>query len=328
MNWFTVCTAAALLASFTSPGTSHAEGRWAPGFGSYIATVTPRDVTEWNGQLWATRGFYTDVRSNDENLHVWDGSEWTRMQGPFDGLDDQFAQPWRQVTHVDVFDGKLVAVAHSEDWGSGFPRLLLNRVATWDGEFWAPLGQGFRGQVQELFVHAGQVFAWVRYATNAHRLVAWNGLEWSAVTESEDDWLGSFYSDGSDLLAAGSLSNATGSSLHGIFSWDGNSWREIAPLPPGPVRCLHRFEGDLIAGSEGRHSGDQMIYRFDGLTWAPLGGGIPGPPDQIAFRAPRQCGAGPATNLPLDPEKDPCCGHRPRHRDDSRRASARRPPSS
>jgi hypothetical protein len=86
-------------------------------------------------------------------------------------------------------------------------------------------------------------------------------------------------SDGTNVYAGGDFTVAGGVPARGIAVWDGSSWSALDPtFDFRPVRALHWFDGELIAGGSWELGDPELplnrIASWNGQVWRPLGHGI------------------------------------------------------
>jgi hypothetical protein len=129
--------------------------------------------------------------------------------------------------------------------------------------------------------------------TSAASIARWNGASWLPLEGSEGAGLssgGAFtlatYDDGSGvgLYAGGRFTQAGGVPANHIARWDGAAWSPLGTgIKGGSVVALTVFdEGDgpaLYAGGYFTTAGGvpaNLIAKWDGSTWSPLGSGITG----------------------------------------------------
>ncbi len=226
------------------------------------------------------------------NLLRWDGSSWASLPG----LKLNLAHAW----------GGLVRTLASLDVGLG-PRLYAggdflwagpwqaNRVATWNGTSWEPLGAGFDdGEVRAFAVFddgtGPALYAAGSFTKSAGQTVnhvaRWDGAAWrplgTGLTEGSDQgvWALAVYDDGTGaaLYAGGYFLAAGGDPIPYIARWDGRSWHSVGPGVDDIVwDLLVANTGDgpqLYASGFFSSAGGQpakSIACWDGQSWAGLG---------------------------------------------------------
>lgn len=120
--------------------------------------------------------------------------------------------------------------------------------------------------------------------TSTALVTGWDGTRWIAMGEGLR--YGAAYTlalHEGRLFVGGWFS---GGPVSNVAWWDGTRWQPALPGPNGPVRALHSFRGELIAG--GDFSGVFPNIRAVGLTawngntWRALGAGLDGSVSALA----------------------------------------------
>ena len=174
--------------------------------------------------LYAAGGMAVMGTTQGLGIFRWDGQEWTSI--------GEIAES-QTVYCMGVWDGKLV-VAGTFTEIDGAP---INRIATWDGTSWAPLGAG---------IGVSASYVW--------EVGTYNG----------------------DLIATGSFSQAGGAAASSIARWDGAAWSPLGAGIAGIGRALTVFEGDLVVGGSFTTAGGVPalnIARWDGVAWSAVSPG-------------------------------------------------------
>ena len=241
----------------------------------------------------------------------WDGSAWTTL-GP--GL--------RGGPRVDALmvydDGSGPALLAGGLFGLAGD-LPVTNIARWNGSSWAALGSGVSSGVNALAVYddgsgsalyAGGLFG-IAGGMQANRIAKWNGSSWATLGSGVDDTVLSLavHDDGggSALYAGGVFRNAGGGSANGIARWDGASWQALSSGlqktygHQHSVYAMAAFDdggGTALfpAGSFTSAGGTPVssIARWDGSSWAALGGGPNWVNGEVLALAEYDDGSGPA----------------------------------
>jgi hypothetical protein len=150
------------------------------------------------------------------------------------------------------------------------------RIASWDGSSWSPLGSGLDGDVDALTVYDNKLIAGgsflVAGGVIAKNIAAWDGSSWSPLGSGLEDIVPMALAEyDSKLYAAG----------NGMASWDGNTWSPFGHEVTDWVYTLTVYDNRLIAGGSFRFpSGDGTIANYiaawDGHSWSSLGSGTNG----------------------------------------------------
>lgn len=192
-----------------------------------------------------------------------------------------------------------------------------NRIATWNGVQWSPLGLGASsGQIDAIESHNGQLFASGGFG-GAPRIALWNGQTWQHIG-TPNDRARALRSHGGLLYAGGQFASISGTTTGRVARWDGVAWASISAGSSGIVNTLESRDGDLLVGGSFSSLGgltstgivawtgaawtsfaggasevydiieyddqivvgrstDQNILSWSGASWASLGGGVLGP---------------------------------------------------
>ena len=220
------------------------------------------------------------------NIAAWNGSTWSSDFGARQ-------TPNKLVNTMAVFDDgggtELYAGGQFETAGG----VDAERIASWDGNRWAPLGSGMDGTVRALSVfddgggaelYAGGFFTDAG-GVSANRIAKWNGANWFALGSGMNDWVYALaeFDDGSGaaLYAAGKFTIAGGGVSNRIARWDGVNWTPLGNGFDNEVYALTVFDdgaGDaLYAGGKFTIAGGVQaasIAKWDGVSWTNLGAGF------------------------------------------------------
>jgi hypothetical protein len=186
----------------------------------------------------------------------------------------------------------------------------LRAVARWDGSSWSPLGAGFvTGVVLALAAFDdGSGAALHAAGTIGGAVSKWNGAEWLPLPSAPNGSVSALavYDDGSGpaLYAGGAFTLAGGAPANAIARWDGAAW--TAPggglSVASTVLALAVYDDGsgpaLYAGGDFFEAGGvpaSNIARWDGSSWASLGGGAtPGTSGTVDVLVVHDDGRGPA----------------------------------
>lgn len=163
--------------------------------------------------------------------------------------------------------------------------LATTNVAGWDpasGTMYT-LGTGLSDRVWCLAASpAGELYA----ATSGSfpSVQRWNGASWQPVGPTFDAIVQTVrvLADGS-LVAGGNFQSVGGTFVGGLARWNGTAWLPYGSgvlrngLPGSVGALLQTSNGDLLIGGMFTHidgTAANAVARWNGSTWAPLGGGI------------------------------------------------------
>ncbi len=281
------------VARWDGTGWSPLQGETRPGVRHQnvpsAAAVTALAV--YDGALMVGGRFTEAGETPINGVARWDGLQWTAPAGAGSGLAG-FGIP--SVMSFAVLDGDLVAGG----FFAGMGTVAAGNVVRWDGTTWSPLGAGFDNAANTLTVVDGELYAGGTFGasggTRVNRVARWDGAVWAPLTGAGGTGVASQFGGGVNglvaydgrLVVAGGFETAGGTVANNLASWDGEAWTALAGLGStglsggGPViHDLVEYDGDVVAAGSFTAAGDtaaSMIARWDGATWAPLGGGIDG----------------------------------------------------
>ncbi len=157
--------------------------------------------------------------------------------------------------------------------GNTYPS--TQRVMTWDGSTWEPLGSGpgdgTSGSVDAVVEWNGQLIAGGSFSGpgGINSIARWDGTAWLPLASGFPmrvvalaNWNGLLVAAG--YTASGSVTTPT------LKTWNGIAWTSL-PTPPslGEPMAMLSFEGELIvAGSNSSSSSQGALVRWNGTTWA------------------------------------------------------------
>ncbi len=213
--------------------------------------VSVNHIASWNGTVWSSLG-----------------SGMTNSVYALTGFDDG--------SGPELIAGGVFTTA------GGVPS--VNRIASWDGFSWSPLGSGLNSTVYALAVHddgsgsrlyVGGPFTSVGGAP-ANRIAMWDGSSWSALGSGLNSTVYSLlvFDDGtgSALYAGGAFTTAGGVAANYIAKWDGSNW---SPLGSGLTLRVR----DLAVYDDGSGPGlyvlsadntGAILSRWNGSSWATI----------------------------------------------------------
>ncbi|MBF9239805.1 T9SS type A sorting domain-containing protein [Hymenobacter sp. BT683] len=259
--------------------------RW-QSLGGGLKSVVPA-VAELPGGDVLAGGVFLDAGGSGllDRLARWDGTAWRGLGA---GLGPDIASDAVQALLV-LPNGDVIASGLFQNAG-GTP--AADYIARWDGAAWQPLGAGLAGAVVSLFLAAnGDVLAGGNFSDAggdpaADGVARWDGTRWRAVgpgvvwgivhavAEGPDGevWIGGDFSRvGNDVT------------ICGVARWTGGAWQAVGTglLTSGGgsvYDLLVAPNGDVLAGGLFRRMGGvpnaDMVARWDGTAWHPLGPGL------------------------------------------------------
>ncbi len=287
---------------FDEAGALYAGGGGAGADGNYAGRVARWDGTSWSsigetldrsvhavavdqgGKVYAGgAGLIFDELAS--NVVMWDGGAWLPVsEGTGLGLNSGTSA--------------IVADASCDIYVAGGFSLagdiIVDQVVRWDNEFWAPVGSGIDGHINDLALsddgklYAGGWFGLVDGEV-ANSVTMWDGSYWLPLGEGlkTQEYPGRVYAlavdEQGNLFVGGEFDTAGGMPANNIAKWDGTSW---SPLGSGVMggKLFTRIDamafdgkGNLYAGGEFEIAGivsAKNVAMWDGIAWSRLGGGL------------------------------------------------------
>jgi hypothetical protein len=190
-------------------------------------------------------------------IAAWDGTKFNAMGAGLAG-----AVMTIQVFHDSLFvGGNFVASGNVTG---------LNKVASWNGSNWLPVGGGvtagdggvFALAVCQDALAAGGEFSGVSGVPNTENLAAWNGSQWTSLGGGANDVVYGLAASGDSLIAGGWFTTIGSASAKGLASWNGSAWQEMA----GGVKDYNNYRGianALFADTSGVLVGGQFATTGD-----------------------------------------------------------------
>lgn len=230
------------------------------GANAYVSALTVYD-----GKLVAGGAFAAIGEIAASRIALWEGDSWTTM-----GSGMSSNPGWSSsVRAFAEYDGNLIA-------GGDFrfaDGVEVNRIASWSGSSWSPLGGGVAGPVSALLVRDGKLIA------GAGSVVSWDGTEWTALGAGFNSSVCALAEYDGELIAGGWFTEVGGVKVNYIAAWDGISW---SPLGSGigyygdntRVGALAVYDGKLIAAGHFSSAGGATasgIAFWDGVSWQSMG---------------------------------------------------------
>jgi probable HAF family extracellular repeat protein len=211
--------------------------------GGYFSTVDGKPIenlARWDGATWQpfgkgadnsvralhvhdgklyVGGFFRSVDGVRANrLAVWDGKQWSTISCCIN----------LHITSITTYRDDLI-IAGMFNCVNG---RVTDRIARWDGSEWHSMGKGMgpvtkkdrHGNIFDITVHHGTLFAGGYFRTNADRDVAflamWDGYEWQPVGEGVNNAVNRLTSFGGRLVTAGRFRNSGERRVSYLAAWD------------------------------------------------------------------------------------------------------------
>jgi len=226
----------------------------------------------------------------------WDGESWAPVGSGVSDITSLSDTVWTLAVFDDGSGPALYAGGHFFKAGG----IKANNIARWDGQSWAPAGEGvsgggFTSGVRALTVfddgsgpalYAGGFFT-TAGGVAANSIAKWDGKSWSPLPSGIGRSVESMavFDDGSGsaLYVGGTFGTANGDVGNRIAKWDGQQWSPLGSGLNGRVRALSVFDDGfgaaLYAGGIFTNAGGvavNNIAKWNGSWWAALGSGVNG----------------------------------------------------
>lgn len=191
---------------------------------------------------------------------------------------------------AEMANGDIVAAGSFNGAGG----VSIPYIARWNGISWSSLGSGVSSHVYAVGALSNGGLVAGGLFSNAggmpvSNIARWDGTSWSSFGSGTNSNINSLTElPNGDIVAGGIFTMAGASNVNCIARWNGAAWFPVGggvagamnPSVSTDVVVLHVLpNGDLIAGGNFSAAGGVPaagIARWDGLTWSPLGSGLPG----------------------------------------------------
>lgn len=255
--------------SFTTPASYIAH--WQSGSWQAVGTGTNGSVLDlaiFDGKLFAG-GTFSQAGGNSANrVAQWDGSNWSGLGIPFNGLNSTASS--LVGTDATSAVGPALYVGGNFSTAGGQP---ASRIAKWNGVSWSALGSGINigGRVLAMAVFddgsgdalyaAGDIAS--AGGESVSNIARWDGSSWSDVGGGVDGIVHALtvFDDGSGpaLYAGGDFSNAGSVPASRVAKWDGSSWFALGSGTNDDVRALAGADYDTMLGPRLYAGGDFTV---------------------------------------------------------------------
>jgi len=267
--------------------------------------VNATNVAQWNGTTWSAMGdgfvgsvltlarfdgrlyvggAFTNASLAITNLAKWDGSAWSAI-----------GTGANRIVRDLLSDGINMYV------GGDFTQIngvAANRIAKWDGVNWSSLGAGVQGfgagaspgVYKMVFDSGGRLFVVGNFnqvnGLGVSHVAGWDGTEWFALGGTTSKGMTHFlgqvqglFSDGTNLYASGTFTEAGNVIVNGFAQWNGTNWSALGSVVNGqqPATAARTFTlagGYLFAGGSFTNVGGtaaRRIAQWDGSQWYNVG---------------------------------------------------------
>jgi len=216
----------------------------------------------YRGRIYAGGEFVVRATGRATTLAVWDGREWSEVQGAPHAA--RYNAP--RVRALEVKDDLLYVGGNF----AGSRDVTSPGVLAWNGERWTAVGSGIEGEVETLETFRGELFAggWLSPIVGGgiQGLLRLDGSTWHpmGLEGTQVKSLGTYEgrlvisgNSGVDRFAPGSI---------GIVSWDGENWGGFGSGIRGAANALCQMGDDLIAGGQFSRAGN--VSSFSIARWS------------------------------------------------------------
>ncbi|GMU34055.1 MAG: hypothetical protein HS101_18835 [Planctomycetia bacterium] len=186
------------------------------------------------------------------------------------------------VSGIVEFQGDLIVSGSFDRAGD----VSVSRVARWDGEGWAAMGEMGPGVATAFLEFDGKLFAGGNFPTGVgserYGVRVWNNGAWDPVDvgfTSRRPFVSALSVFDGKLIAGGSDLFTVTTSNQCVAELTVDGWMPIGTgIQGNPVRALAVYDGKLVAAGQVFISGESGptpgVIEWDGISWRRLGGGV------------------------------------------------------
>lgn len=210
-------------------------------------------LLDWGDGLVAGGSFFQAGNSTAPFLAMQRGENWRSLVPRTSAAPPRGMNDW--VLALTEYRGALVA-------GGQFTRAGASpaqRIASWDGSSWSPLGAGADATIFTLTEYDGDLIAAGAFThigdVEANHIARWDGSQWSPLGEGLDGLVSAVTVLGDDLVVGGNFTAAGQQSANFIASWDGAEWAPLGAGLDDQVYSLAAHDGGIAAGGAFTHAG-------------------------------------------------------------------------
>ncbi len=150
-------------------------------------------------------------------------------------------------------------------------RVLLLKIARWDGERWNRLGDGV-GQVDDLArvnaiaIQGTNVYVGGNFQSAgkgpANAIACWDGARWKALAEGVTGGINAIVCDGANVYVGGKFTQAGNIPATNVAMWDGKQWSSLGSGVNGRVGAMAVQGRSLYLGGEFTIAGGKPSVNF------------------------------------------------------------------
>lgn len=233
--------------------------------------LTVSDFCTHNNELYATGAF--TLSGGTKRVAKWTGTAWTALASqPSSGTPNCIAS----------YNGDLVV-------GSAGINGSTNNVIRYNGSAWVTMGNGLNGEVNDLYVHTGTLYACGNFSASGavpmSFVARWDGSNWNAVggsvtvpgTSQRAEKMTSFQND---LIVVGNIPSLGGVTIKNVARWNGSAWSSVGGgFAAGTATAVANYNGGLAVGGSVNVSGfptPNFVALWNGTDWSGFGSGFTG----------------------------------------------------
>jgi hypothetical protein len=222
------------------------------------ATVNALTVDTVNDLLYVGGDFTNTSGQTAYYTASWNGNYWSPLSS---GMN-------QTVWTLEMYNGELYAGGYFNFAGGK----AVSYFGKWDGTSWDTVSTLVTSSVRLLKVSDGVLYG----STWNSQMFKWDGTTLTYIPSPGGNiWALESYNN--EVIAGGTFSSISGTTVNYIAKWDGNSWTPLGNGFNAYVSSLKSYNGYLYAGGEFTFSGGtpcNSIARWDGTTWTALGPGF------------------------------------------------------
>ena len=244
---------------------------WGSELGGDSSSFYVSDFCTHASELYATGSFA--IAGGTKRVAKWTGTAWVSL-----GAQPSSGIPNCIVSH----NGSLIV------GGNGINGAGVN-VARYNGSAWVAMGNGLNGEVNDLYVHDGTLYACGSFsasgATPMSFIARWDGTNWNAVggsvtapgTSQRGEKMTSYQND---LILVGNIPSLAGVSVKNAARFDGSTWSSIGGgFATGVATAVANYNGGLVVGGSVNVTGfptPNSVALWNGSVWSGFGPGFSG----------------------------------------------------
>ncbi|MBK8701300.1 MAG: T9SS type A sorting domain-containing protein [Saprospiraceae bacterium] len=176
-----------------------------------------------------------------------------------------------------VYQGKLIVAGSFTNLNGA------NFIAAWNGTSWSALGNGGpNGQLNDLEVHNGLLYAGGSFSSPGSNIAVWNGLAWNALGVGTNGPVNALFSlNSTNLFLGGHFSSAGGIAANNVVYTNNNTWFTLPDFTGsngtnGEVNVINNYLGSIVVGGKfnlaGASTNVSNIALWNGSNnWAGIG---------------------------------------------------------